>query len=141
MNTQTTTQQTGSLEPPTTAQVNGHPVLIRQALPHRGAEAGVVTVGVAVSLSLEDVTAALVAYNASPTELADPDQVRNLVADAVLNMGCLQLDEDRCAAASAAPGSELAAHVALCRDRAAAVFASTSPASRRDRAVAGGALR
>ena len=122
MNTQTTTQQTGSLEPPTAAQVNGHPVLIRQALPHRGAEAGVVTVGVAVSLSLEDVTAALVAYNASPAELADPEQVRALVADAVLNMGCLQLDEDRCATAGAAPGSEQATYVALCRDQAAEVF-------------------
>ena len=136
MSTQTTTQQTSSLEPPTAAQVNDHPVLIRQALPHRGAEARVVTVGLTVSLSLEDVTAALVAYNASPAELADPDQVRALVADAVLNMGCLQLDEDRCAAADAVPGSEQGAHVALCRDRAAAVFAS-----QRDRVVAGGALR
>ena len=114
----TPTQQTGS--PLTTAQVNGAPVLIRQALPVT--EPGVVTVGVAVRLSLDDVAAALVAYNASPAELADPDQVRALVADAVLNMGCLQLDEDRCAAADAAPGSELAAHVALCRDRAAEVF-------------------
>ena len=132
MGTQTTTQQTGS--PLTTAQVNGAPVLIRQALPVTGT--GVVTVGVAVSLSLDDVAAALVAYNASPAELGDPEQVRALVADAVLNMGCLQLDEDRCAAAGAAPGGELAAHLALCRDRAATVFAS-----RRDRVVAGGALR
>jgi len=128
----TPTQQTGS--PLTTAQVNGAPVLIRQALPVT--EPGVVTVGVAVRLSLDDVAAALVAYNASPAELADPDQVRALVADAVLNMGCLQLDEDRCATAGAAPGSEQAAHVALCRDRAAAVFAS-----RRNRVVAGGAHR
>ena len=132
MGTQTTTQQTGS--PLTTARVNGAPVLIRQALPVTGA--GVVTVGVAVSLSLDDVAAALVAYNASPAELGDPEQVRALVADAVLNMGCLQLDEDRCAAADAVPSSEQAAHVALCRDRAAAVFAS-----QRDRVVAGGALR
>ena len=109
-------------------------MLIRRALPVTGA--GVVTVGVAVSLSLDDVAAALVAYNASPADLADPEQVRALVADAVLNMGCLQLDEDRCATADAAPGSELAAHVALCRDRAATVFAS-----RRDRVVAGGGLR
>ena len=128
----TPTQQTGS--PLTTAQVNGAPVLIRQALPVT--EPGVVTVGVAVRLSLDDVAAALVAYNASPAELADPDQVRALVADAVLNMGCLQLDEDRCATAGAAPGCEQASHVALCRDRAAAVFAS-----RRNRVVAGGALR
>ena len=128
----TPTQQTGS--PLTTAQVNGAPVLIRQALPVT--EPGVVTVGVAVRLSLDDVAAALVAYNASPAELGDPEQVRALVADAVLNMGCLQLDEDRCAAAGAAPGSELAAHLALCRDRAATVFAS-----RRDRVVAGGGLR
>ena len=132
MGTQTTTQQTSS--PLTTARVNGAPVLIRQALPVTGT--GVVTVGVAVSLSLDDVAAALVAYNASPAELGDPEQVRALVADAVLNMGCLQLDEDRCAAAGAAPGSELAAHLALCRDRAATVFAS-----RRDRVVAGGGLR
>ena len=135
MGTQTTTQQTGS--PLTTARVNGAPVLIRRALPVTGA--GVVTVGVAVSLSLDDVAAALVAYNASPAELGDPEQVRALVADAVLNMGCLQLDEDRCAAADAAPGSELAAHVALCRDWAAAVFASTSPATQT--VLAGGALR
>jgi len=139
----TSTQQTGSPLPLTTAQVNGAPVLIRRALRHQVTEPGVVTVGVAVRLSLEDVAAVLFGYNASPAELADPDQVRALVADAVLNGGCLQLDIERADTAAlqdTAPDCEESAYLALCRDRAATVFAS-SPASRRDRVVAGGALR
>ena len=142
MSTPTTTQQTGSPLPLTTAQVNGAPVLIRRALRHQVTEPGVVTVGVAVRLSLEDVAAVLFGYNASPAELADPDQVRALVADAVLNGGCLQLDIERADTAAlqdTAPDCEESAYLALCRDQAAAVFASTSPATQT--VLAGGALR
>jgi len=99
-------------------------------------------VGVAVRLSLEDVAAVLFGYNASPAELADPDQVRALVADAVLNGGCLQLDIERADTAAlqdTAPDCEESAYLALCRDQAAAVFASTSPATQT--VLAGGGLR
>jgi len=117
-------------QPLTTARVNGHPVLIRQAT--RAEEAGVVTVGLTVTLSLDHAAVALYGYDASPAELADPERVRALVADAVLNGGCLQLDLDRADTAALAdpapvPGSERAeqaAHWAACRQGAAAVFAS-----------------
>jgi len=143
MSIHTTTRR----QPLTTARVNGHLVLIRQAT--RADEAGVVTVGLTVRLSLDDVAVALFGYNASPAELADPERVRALVADAVLNGGCLQLDLDRADAAALVdpapvPGSEraeAAAHWALCREGAAAVFTSSSPAPQRAaRVVVGGGV-
>lgn len=114
--------------PLTTVQVNDRPVSVRQALDRPAPEAAAVTVGLAVTLSVDHAAAALYGYNATPDELADPERVHALVAEAVLNGGCLELDVQRADTAALPPASEEAAYLALCRDAAAAVFTAPVPA-------------
>ena len=77
-------------------------------------------------LSLDQVAAALYGYSAEPDELTDPECVRSLVAEAVLNGGCQDLGIRHADTAAMQPGSERAAYLGRCRDAAAAVIEPTS---------------
>ncbi len=118
----------------TTVQLNGHPVVVHQA--HRvgpdttivGQASGptLLTVTAQVALTLDGVAAALFDWLAQGTvreDLADDDCVRELLAESVLNLGCVQLAAARRTAAYAAiVDHEAAGLLAYRRQRAAAVF-------------------
>lgn len=136
----TTTAQTGvTPQEFTTAQLNGHPVAVRQT--HRrwtaadyppGTAEGeeyepvAVTVVAPVRLSLDDVAAALFGWlwddGGTAEELADDAMVRSLIAETVINDGSGQLEELRCSVGAQTLDAEQAAYLAYCRERAAAVF-------------------
>ena len=92
----------------TTAQLNDHAVPVHQV--HRrwtasdyvlgapecdGYEPVVVTVTAPIGLSVEDVAAVLFDWNVPYEDLADDHIVRDLIAEAVVNWGCRQLEELR----------------------------------------------
>lgn len=123
----------------TTVELDGCPVRVRQA--HRRWTAAdyvlsapepeeyepvAVTVRAPVGLSLEDVVAVLVAWDWPVEELAEDATVRWLVAEAVMNGGCLHIEERRCRLGEQTPDAEQAAYVSYCRQRAAAVFGATA---------------
>jgi len=121
------------VEEMTTARVNGCAVAV--GLSHRygsGRTGVLVTVMAPVRLSLEQAAAALyrVGFNTTDEDLADDDTVRLLVAEAVVNLGCCELDaaQEEARDAAAAGGAD-AAFLALCRARVAAVFADPDPAA------------
>lgn len=133
----------------TTAQLNGHPVPVRQT--HRrwtaadyvvGApesdeyEPVLVTVSAPVSLSLEDVAAALFDWAVPDEELADDSYLRLLVAEMVINRGSGQIEEVRCRLGELTLNGEQAAYLAYCRERAAAVFAAHPATQLRSRELA-----
>jgi hypothetical protein len=121
----------------TTAQLNGHPVPVHQV--HRrwtasdyvlgapemdGYEPVVVTVTAPIGLSVEDVAAVLFDWNVPYEDLADDHIVRDLIAEAVVNWGCRQLEELRARLGERTNlTSEDSAYLAYCRQRATAVFA------------------
>ena len=114
----------------TTATVNGCPVVIHQA--HRAAgqwyEPNLVTVSAPVALSVEDVAAMLFSWMTLGGPFADLDndaQVREFIADYVVNEGCLGLEDIVCQARQARLTGDLGtdALLAYCQHRASTVFA------------------
>jgi hypothetical protein len=79
------------------------------------------TVTAPVSLSLEDTAAALFIWNYPAQEL-DDDTVRALVAETVLNLGCGDIEEQRCRLGETTLSPDAVAYLIYCRQRAAAVF-------------------
>lgn len=141
-------QQVG--EQVTTAQLNGHAVSVHQVhrrwtaadyvlgAPEReGYEPVVVTVTAPIGLSVEDVAAVLFNWNVPYEDLADDHIVRDLIAEAVVNWGCRQLEELRARLGERTNlTGEDSAYLAYCRQRATAVFAPCATA-RQDRALVG----
>lgn len=109
-----------------TAEVNGDPVGVRQSHrgcrgSHEGYEGTLVTVTASVYLSADDVAAVLFywASEGLPGELFDDDGVvREMVAEAVINCGCGQIDGVRSRVSEAVNSS----FWAYCQQRATAVF-------------------
>ncbi len=122
----------GGPEERITARVNGCAVPV--CLSHRygsGRNGVLVTVTAPVRLSLEQAAAALyhAGMNNTDEDLADDDTVRELVAEAVVNGGCCELNAAQMEARDAtATGGADAAFLARCRARVAAVFTAPDPA-------------
>lgn len=113
------------VEPVVTARVKGHPVRIRQSLRHRAGEAPTVRLGFMVCLSVEDVTTRLLACNPTYEELTDDATLRELVAETVLNRGCLIIEDWRHDLRNTpryALDEGKDAYAEFCRSRAVAVF-------------------
>jgi hypothetical protein len=117
----------------TTVQLNGEPVAVYR--PADQCAPALVTVAARVTLTLDEVAAVLFEFTwslAQPMEdLADDARVRVLVAEAVVNWGCDELDEvRRNVTAAVASSGEAAELLAQCRNRASAVFAPTGAPTR-----------
>lgn len=119
-----------------TARVNGCAVAAQ--LDHRrwvtdgssgpGYEPVAVEVLAPIRLSFEDVTAILFDSPYAGRQLDDPGAVRELVADLVLGLGSLGIEEMRETVSTADRlGPDAAAWLAYCRRRAAAVFGVPDP--------------
>lgn len=107
----------------TTMHVNGCPVVAHQAHRGGGERYGppLVTVTGAVALSLEEVTGLLFDWLGAGVTFAEVDDdatVRELVAESVLNRGCLYLDDARAMALRTNDAPTLV----YCRQRALTVF-------------------
>lgn len=101
--------------------VNGQTVQLQPAHRTAAQDAPIVTVHAAIELTYEEVTALLydwIAYGGDLAELADDERIRALVAESVVNGGCMQVD----ALAARAPlGGEL---LETCGRRAREVFSA-----------------
>ena len=127
----------------TTAQLNGQPVAVYR--PADRSEPALVTVIAPVTLTLDEVAAALFEFMWDPRQpvgdLADDHHVRVLVAEGVVNWGCNELDEvRRNVTNTAAAGGEAAELLAYCRQRASVVFEPTE-AHAHDAMIAAGDSR
>jgi hypothetical protein len=102
-----------------TATVNGHTLSFREANYPDAEAPPVVTVTVTVALPFEDLVAALYLWLSDPDDdFADPAWVRLMVAEAVANVGLLELEKTKFEMAEARPGTAGAGWLAHCQQRA-----------------------
>jgi len=112
-------------EPPIPTWVNGREVVVQRSLLERPGEVPAASVAVTVNLTVEDVLAVLVAANPTWAELRDDGFLREIAAGAVLNFGCLKLEEWRTGPGPGfvdSPEEETGAYVAALRQRVTEVF-------------------
>lgn len=114
-------------EPPASVWLNGREVSVPRCLLDRPDETPAVAVTVTVNLTVEDVVAVLVNHNVNyGEELLSDEFLWETVAGAVLNFGCLKLEDWRCDyPTDLFDGAEedVLAYVADVRARVAEVFA------------------
>jgi len=117
--------------------MNGTAVRFPQAHRQQRTDPVLVTVSAPIELSFDDLVAALFLWE-PPTwdEITDDRAARELIAEAVFNLGCNGLEEARSALlnaeSTALPGDDVWEWVAFCRQRVTDLFGPTVPTPRRE---------